>query len=67
MSKRAKQVRNEYTDKAQQLGKEAFDRGVKCAPCLDKQVMQMIAAKEYDTIALLDAWTHGWHAANLTA
>jgi hypothetical protein len=56
---------------AQGFGVSAFQNGVKSSPCLDKNLMQLVA--EYSTAdfslshvtnALMLAWSNGWHTAN---
>ena len=57
------------------LGTQAFNSGVKCAPCLDNGLMDMLVGRtvgvtpegEATTIAILDAWKDAWVAANLAA
>lgn len=58
--------------KAQTLGMIAFVNGKKCAPALDKEVMNMIGSRkvgekvkgEATTVQILKAWNHGFVSAS---
>ena len=54
---------------AQVLGNVAFKNGLKCAPCLDKDLMKMIEGRRGEKIGaslpLLNGWLDGWTQANL--
>jgi hypothetical protein len=59
---------------AQVLGQQAFVNGIKSAPCLDNAVMKMVTelstpdfSNSHVIIAILKAWSKGWHEANLCA
>ena len=60
---------------AANLGTAAFRAGIKCAPCLDKNLLAMFAGRQIGeipegqagTVKLMDAWTKAWTAANLAA
>lgn len=61
-------VEQERLEKAQELGKTAFEQGIKSAPCLDKRMMQMIAETSTgvgSSKGILQAWLKGWHKANM--
>lgn len=55
--------------KAEQMGRNAFERGTACAPALDWENFTSLGRgrKGYETIALLKAWHSGWTTANLAA
>lgn len=53
--------------KAKQLGAAAFHRGEVCAPCLDREVMEMVKGPVGSSIPILKAWNAGWTDANLAA
>ena len=58
------------TTLAKSLGKAAFDSGVHCAPCLDRNMMDMLKGREIGdprTIKEMKAWTTAWTTANLAA
>ena len=51
-----------------EMGKLAFDEGMKCIPANDKRIMSVIADEEkrtITTIQVLKAWIDGWTQANL--
>ncbi len=51
-----------------EMGRSAFDEGMKCIPANDKRIMSVIADKEKRTIStvqVLKAWIDGWTQANL--
>lgn len=57
---------------AEQAGRDAYHRGVKCAPCLDSAMCGtqpgalMAGDREIgEGIPLLDAWRRGWIDENL--
>lgn len=57
-------------ERAEQLGRAAFERGAMCAPCLDPDMMAMVAAGDGivgSSIGILEAWNKGWTLANLEA
>lgn len=50
------------------LGTAAFNKGIKSAPCLDKEFLALLVGFEVGnpmTIPMMDAWIKGWHGANL--
>jgi len=57
------------------LGTAAFKNGVKCTPCLDNQLMSMLAGRqigetpkgEAKSVKLMKVWTENWTLANLAA
>ena len=57
------------------LGTIAFAQGIKCAPCLDSKLMNMLAGRqigetpkgEASSIQLMTEWSKAWTCANLTA
>ena len=58
------------TARAKSLGKVAFDSGINCAPCLDRNMMNMLKGREIGdprTIKEMKAWTTAWTTANLAA
>lgn len=55
-------------EKAIDMGKAAFNRGIKCAPVLDGEFMQTLIGREvgdHRSMAEMRAWTQGWTYANL--
>ena len=50
-----------------EMGKTAFNKGLKCIPAHDENVMSVIADqnKVCDTNTVLKAWILGWTRANL--
>jgi len=55
---------------AYELGVKAFNRGIKRAPMLDKNLMRMLKGKEVaDTSSndIMDSWLKGWDTTNLKA
>ena len=56
-------------------GTLAFKAGIESAPCLDKNVKEMIRGREVaktpageaSTVEILKAWRAAWHAANAAA
>ncbi len=51
-----------------EMGKLAFDEGMKCIPANDKRIMSVIADEEkrtITTIQVLKAWIDGWTQADL--
>lgn len=58
----------ERVAKAEHLGRAAFMRGLKAIPAQDPAVMPMLTGlKVGEGLPLLEAWSRGWHAANLAA
>jgi len=53
------------TKQAEQMGKEAHKNGKKSAPVLDQSFMTKLPSN--GCLPLLEAWTKGWHTANLKA
>ena len=57
------------------LGTDAFKAGKGSAPCLNKEVMEMLTGRpvgetpkgEASSIEIMDAYSNSWHAANLAA
>lgn len=49
------------------MGAVAFSRGIQSAPALDIHVKHALKFHKQvkETLALLDGWNKGWHAANL--
>lgn len=53
---------------AEQMGREAFAAGIPAASARDPAVMLLLAGlKPGEALPVLDAWSRGWHAANLAA
>ena len=56
---------------AETFGMIAFAAGMQAAPCLDKNIMEMVEnnpdKKMGASLPLLKAWNRGWHKANLAA
>lgn len=50
---------------AQELGKQAFLNGLKCAPALDKEFIKSMPAQLGSAVALSHAWIRGWTLENL--
>ena len=54
---------------AQVMGNIAFKNGVKCAPCLDADLMTMIKnnpdKRTGSSLPMLNGWLDGWTQANL--
>lgn len=52
------------------LGTIAFKNNVKCAPCLDKNLLELIKEssnkKIGSSIPMLESWIEAWHNANLS-
>jgi len=67
MAKRKKHAAVCSTGRAEALGKRDFKKGVMAVPAKSKRVWA--ALKHCDgtkaTIKFLDAWSRGWHRANL--
>jgi len=60
----------EEKDRAFEMGKQAFEKGIRCAPYADINFMEVFiknSAKLGDGIAPAKSWTAGWVAANLAA
>lgn len=59
------------TTTAETYGMIAFASGIKAAPVLDKNIMEMVANNQNKEIGaslpLLKAWLNGWHKANLVS
>jgi len=58
------------TQAAKTFGAIAFAAGIKCAPCLDRNMMEMLKGRQLGdkrTAQELKAWLSGWHQANLAA
>ena len=59
--------------KASALGTAAFNRGVKSAPALDAEFLEMLKGRkigetpkgEAKSVKLMNAWLEAWHKANL--
>jgi len=57
------------------LGTAAFKNGIKCAPCLDNELMNMLKGRkigetpqgEAKSIKLMKVWTENWTLANFAA
>ena len=57
------------------FGTYAYRHGIKCAPCLDKNLMDMIEGREVGktpegeaaTVKLMKVWTENWTLASLNA
>lgn len=58
-------------ERAYELGQKAFREGKKCVPVHDPEMMKMIEENKGgevgDSIPILEAWSAGWHEANLAA
>jgi hypothetical protein len=54
---------------ARAFGTAAFAQGIPAAPCMDKNLMALLAGKEVGTgsAKIMKAWITGWHQANLAA
>lgn len=56
-------------EEAKLMGKQAFELGIKSAPCLDKDFMKKLAEiKDRPlgySIHFMEAWSQGWHEMNL--
>jgi len=56
---------------AETYGMIAFASGIKAAPALDKNIMEMVKNNPNKEIGaslpMLKAWSNGWHKANLAA
>ncbi len=50
---------------AQELGKQAFLNGLKCAPALDKEFIKSMPAQLGSAVALSHAWIRRWTLENL--
>lgn len=53
---------------AEMMGRDAHAAGIKSAPCLDAKLMALVgrlALPIGGSIPILEAWSRGWHAANL--
>ena len=54
--------------RAAELGAKAFERGAKCVPALDAEIMDLIRGKKVGAgLPIWDAWTRAWTMANLAA
>lgn len=61
-------VIHERTQKAAELGKEAFDKGLKAVPALDKNLAPLLKGLQVcEGLPILKAWNKGFHAANAAA
>lgn len=54
------------TTEAREAGKKAFADGRMAVPALNQAFIVAACKSATDTVALLDAYSEGWHAANLT-
>lgn len=53
-------------ERAEELGRKAFQSGMMAASALDKDFIKMLRGNEVgEAIQLLEAWSRGWHKANL--
>jgi hypothetical protein len=55
---------------AKTFGAIAFASGIKCAPCLDKNMMDMLKGRmvgDKRSVKELKAWISGWTQASLSA
>jgi len=52
-------------NKAQRAGVKAFNNGKDRAPALNQAFLKEACSSKINTIALLDAYLHGWDIANL--
>lgn len=65
--------KEEIIAKCSEMGASAFNAGRKAVPAQDKAFMDMLDSITSDgtwvgtLLPLLDAWTSGWHSANLNA
>jgi hypothetical protein len=59
-------VEPKVINEAWEAGREAFRRGVKCAPMLDGAVLCLIVGKTFkERVAIYNAWSAGWNFENL--
>ena len=64
MKKKAENV--EKVEKARELGRLAFERGAKSIPALDPELLKLLEGNKLgEGLPILEAWTNGWHKANL--
>jgi hypothetical protein len=57
------------TNTAKTFGAIAFANGIKCAPCLDSNMMALLVGREIGdkrTSKEMKAWIAGWTEANLS-
>lgn len=57
------------TNTAKTFGAIAFANGIKCAPCLDSNMMELLVGREIGdkrTSKEMKAWIAGWTEANLS-
>jgi len=59
----------EYIEKAKNLGKDAFHKGIKSVPVLDKDLMELVGKVKDQPFGfstkLMKAWSDAWHKENL--
>lgn len=63
------QIENSQLEAAMILGISDFHKGVNSVPCLSKACMSLVEVNQHikgATIAIMNAWTKGWHSANLS-
>lgn len=66
MTKSIKQNLNiNEINQAMMIGQQAFNSGLKCVPCLDKNLMELMKSSNSKAIVLMDAWLKAWHKENL--
>lgn len=54
--------RRDNIETAKRYGKEAFRRGLKCAPIFDQRYQNL---DYWCDMPMMEAWIMGWHEANL--
>ena len=52
-------------DMAMMIGQKAFNSGLKCIPCHDENLMELMKSSKLKAILLIDAWLKAWHKENL--
>ena len=64
----------DQVNKAAELGAAAYHKGVKCAPCLDPELLGMFGSRSFttpegeaSTVKLLESWTRTWTQESLKA
>jgi len=64
------QLDKSQLEAAKIFGVNDFNKGIKAAPCLSKNCMSLVEVNQHikgATVAIINAWTKGWHLANLSA
>ena len=60
-------VKSMTVAKANQEGVKAFNKGKESAPALNNRFIKEACDSDTDLNELLEAYTHGWHIANLAS